>query len=105
MSLHLHVHDCSITIGLVWGNPVHQHPACAGEVGAGEEVALASADDREVAPLDGLALVEVEECVVEGGCVCGWVEVGRHLGLVGVGDFVDALHLLSADTAVRASCQ
>lgn len=41
--------------------------------------------------LDGLALVEVEESAVDGGCVCGWVEVGQHLRLVSVGDFVDAL--------------
>lgn len=102
---HLHVHHSPLLLGFGWVNPDHEHPASAGEVGGGEEVALASADDEVVARLDGLALVEVEESAVDGGRVSEGVEVGKHLRLVGVGDWVGALHLLSADTAVWASCQ
>lgn len=52
--------------------------------------------------------MEVEESAVDGGRVSEGVEIGKLPGLVSVGDFVDALdcavgalHLLSADTAVR----
>ena len=54
---HLHVHHSPLLLGFGWVNPDHEHPASAGEVGGGEEVALASADDEVVAHLDGLALV------------------------------------------------
>lgn len=62
------------------------------EIGAGEEVAFAPADDEEVAHLELLALVDVVEGVVDGWRVRHRVEVGQHLGLVLVGDFVDSLH-------------
>lgn len=77
----LHIHHCSIILGFVKGHSIHQHSAGAGEVGGGEEVALASADDEVVAHLELLVLVEGEESVVDGGCVCGWIEVGQHLAL------------------------
>lgn len=65
LSAHLHVHDASLPIGLLWWNPVHEHPAAAREVGAGEEVALAPADVEEVAHFELIALVEVKERVVD----------------------------------------
>lgn len=67
--------------------------ARAGEVRAGKEVAPAPADDEEVAHLELLLLVEVEEGVVDGRrTAIEGVEVGQHLRHVLVGDFVDALH-------------
>lgn len=89
---HLHVHDSALYLGLFKSDPIHVHSARLREVGAGKEVALAPADDEEIAHLEGLALVDVVEGVVDGRCAAiEGVEVGQHLGLVGVGDFVDAL--------------
>lgn len=88
----LDLQQSPLLIGLLWGNPVHEHSARVWEVGAGEEVALAPADDEEVAHLELLALVDVVEGVVDGWRVRHRVEVGQYLCLVPVGDFVDSLH-------------
>lgn len=109
----LHIHNRALHLALGGFNPVHHHPASAREIGAGEEVAIAPADDEEVAHLERLAFVDVVEGLVDGWCATiEGVEVGKHLRLVSVEDLADALdcavgalHLLSAVTAVRASCQ
>ena len=89
---HLHVHDASRRIGLLGWNPVHEHPTGAREVGAGQEVTLAPADDEEVAHPEGLPLVEVEEDIVDARPVRHRIDVGQHLCLVPVGDLVHPLH-------------
>ena len=40
---YLYVQKYPLPIGLLWGNPVHHHPASVRKVGAGEEIALAPA--------------------------------------------------------------
>ena len=65
---HFHVHDCALGLALGRVNPVHEHPTSAREIGAGEEVAPAPADDEVVAHLELLALVDVVEGDIDGGC-------------------------------------